>query len=368
MEPVMGGIVESPEYDELVGELKALRGPGLMHARRLPLAALRHAAQLHQPGLGLAGTSPAAIEQLLRLAAARLGDGPLGMAAQFTFGLVDGTRDWPAGHRRARAAQAYGVSVERFRKHQENLVIAQTAEQVIAVCMSGRRPEARPQRRVPAMAVDTQLDTPAGRVVLHQSPIDLMTAVDIVVSSENIYFEMAQTFKSSISASLRLSAGHRSPVGVLLDDVLQRELNEWMARAGRGGLPVAAGTVAATSPGDLARNGIRRIYHAAVASPLPGTDEYKVEPAAIVKAVRNAFRLAETEREQHDPPLSSICFPLFGAGHGGLDPATSIGWLWSALAEEMATECWSVHLVTRRPEVAETISRHLTGVVAGVGA
>jgi len=133
-----------------------------------------------------------------------------------------------------------------------------------------------------------------------------------------------------------------------------------VCRNGRIGLPVAPGTVAPGGPGQLARQRIRRIYHAAIATPIAGTNHYDVEPASIATAVRNVLALARAERSLLDPALRSIAFPLFGAGRGALDPAVSLAWLWAALERNVREfGPWEVHFVTRRRLLADPIRTKL---------
>ncbi len=106
----------------------------------------------------------------------------------------------------------------------------------------------------------------------------------------------------------------------------------------------------------MADQRIRRIYHAAITAPIPGTNHYDVEPAAIAGSVRNVFSLARAERDFFAPALSSLAFPLLGAGRGGLDPATSFTWLWMALEREVRDDRpWTIHFVTRRRSSAEQL-------------
>jgi hypothetical protein len=84
-------------------------------------------------------------------------------------------------------------------------------------------------------------------------------------------------------------------------------------------------------------------------SPQAGTNEYEVDPDTTPRAVRNIFRLARLERCSYDPPLASICLPLFGAGRGGVDPRDSLAWIWAALERELSHDRWEVHLVTSKP-------------------
>lgn len=101
--------------------------------------------------------------------------------------------------------------------------------------------------------------------------------------------------------------------------------------------------------------------------PIVGTNYYDIEPASIATAVRNALALARAEQALFDPALSSIAFPLFGAGRGALDPAVSFAWLWTALEREIRQYGpWEVHFVTRRRPLADLIvaKLHEAGAIA----
>jgi hypothetical protein len=192
--------------------------------------------------------------------------------------------------------------------------------------------------------------------------IEGLSDIDILVSPANTHFEVAMTFKSSVSACLRRAAATKNEAGGILHDVVGTELTAWMNAHGRVGLPVAPGTVAPTGAGELGRQGIRRIYHAAVVTPRAGTSDYDTDPAAVARAVRGVFALARAERARFGPPLESVCLPLLGAGRGGLPPMVSLSWIWAALDGVLAGDGrWRVHLVARRPEVAEEIVDRLVG-------
>lgn len=176
-------------------------------------------------------------------------------------------------------------------------------------------------------------------------------------------------FKSSVSAALRQAAAVRGADGQIIIDVIGDELRTWSSRHGRPGLPAAPGTVAATSSGELAVQGIRRIYHVAVAAPQPGSNDYDIDPTAIARGVRNVLATARAERGSFTPELSSLGFPLLGAGRGGLAPATSFAWIWSALERDIAENGpWELHFITRRRSVADVVVSKLAevGVIASV--
>jgi O-acetyl-ADP-ribose deacetylase (regulator of RNase III) len=303
------------------------------------------------------------VEELVREAIGGLDGGELAVAAEYTFGLAPGTRGWSIGERRRRAAQTYGVSTERFRKHQENLVVAQVAEEILKLCsLRGQvaapaAPSAEPFRHGHSTLT---LTLPAGGAVrsltFHVMPVELIRGIDVIVSSENVGLEMSKLYRTTVSAALRRAGARRNTAGEIVDDTIQRELAEWVRQHGHIGLSVAAGTVVATGSGALATEQVRRIYHAAVAVPRPDTNDYSVSADTVAIAIRNVFRLAAQERGRYEPPLTSICFPLFGAGQGGVNAATSFSWIWAALDQELQRDDpWQLHLVTHSAEQAEKV-------------
>lgn len=348
--------------EDIVADLRLLRERGLVRIRHDELPALRLAAH-RAPAVPAEATGPRAVEALLRAAVANLGDGPLGAAAAHTFGLNRDARDSPAQDRRRRAAQAYRVSTERFRKHHERVVLEQVAEEILELCLSAAAGTAAGAADLPS---EMRLEYDAGGisfpVVVHVEPVELVRDVDVIVAPTNVYLELPQPYKASVSAALRRAAAQREADGTVAADPVAAELQAWMAAHGRRGLPVGPGTVAATSAGGLARQGIRRIYHAAVASPRTGTNEYDVEPTSISQAVHAAFATARAERDLFRPRLASLGFPLLGAGRGGLPPAVSFTWIWAAAERELrADSSWRIHFITHQRAAANAIVAGLAG-------
>ncbi|WP_328667314.1 hypothetical protein OG905_09660 [Streptomyces sp. NBC_00322] len=376
---------------DMVAELGLVRANGLLGLRRLELPLLHAASVVHSDG-GEGDMRPGAVEALLRDAVETLGGGDLQTAAQYTFGLTRGAREWAAQDRRRRAADVFRVSIDRFRKHHEKLVLQETAEAVLALCLARspategqgagngavaggteaiaertestvraveqtRRtgpPDARPLPLGP-LSLPVALGGTTARIIVHTSPIEFVTGVDILVSSENTYLEMSRTYRPTTSGALRRAAARQNAAGAILDDVLARELHDWLVRFASPGLPVAPGTVAATSAGELASQGVRRVYHAAVV--MPRTDGgYDTTPAVVTKAVRQVFEAAAAERDSFGPPLRSLCLPLLGAGRGGLEPAASLRAMLTAIGPALADRpFWEVHLAVRRPAVARAV-------------
>lgn len=348
------------EFASLLPELKEVRRAGLVRLRGRELPALQSAAEAVTAAPG--GAPGAAVEALLRLAVSRLDAGTLRTAAEYTLGLAQGTRDWPASSRRARAASVYGVSVERFRKDHEVMVLGQIAEHVVRLAAEGGT--ASPDAPAGGWGTATHgtvrvrvADRPV-RLTVHAHPVDLLRDVDVVVSPSNVYFALPEPYKASIAASLRRAAAVRGVTGEVLRDPLPEELRGWAARNGTAGRAVLPGTVAATSAGALAGQGVRRIYHAAVAVPRAGTNDYDVLPDDVTRAAFRALALLAEEHDRHTPPLRSVCFPLLGSGRGGLPYRVSLAAVWAAVEAELARGApWDVHFVVRTPEAAELVER-----------
>lgn len=382
-----------PSHESLVAELRELRRrglPGLRHCTRDALSQTAVAAGLS------AGPEDeqTGIEELLGAAARRLAGGrpvrdddscdPLARAAAHSFGIFAARRGVPGTDRRKAAAAVYGVTTERFRKSQEHDVIAELAAALLAVAREAGadRPAgpqvdvvaeptpsgpvalpsdapsaAVPPRRPARPGVRPATAAPAGRITVRVCPIEEVRDVDVLVSSENTYLEMSKTFRPTVSGALRRAAALRDAAGEIVDDVLARELGVWLRTHGRTGLPVRPGTVVPTSSGALAAQGVRRIHHAAIATPVGDGDRYHVSPAVLGEVVRRSFELARHESEFLSLPMSSICFPLLGSGRGGLPVETVARRLLDAVREELRRDpSWSVLLVT--PE--ESHARLLT--------
>jgi O-acetyl-ADP-ribose deacetylase (regulator of RNase III) len=360
-----------PDRTDLVRELRRLRRGGLPSLQALVPEALR-TVTLHAGYAGGEDDLADGAERLIRAAAERLGtDDLIGRAAQCTFGLLPGRRGDPAADRRRAAALVYGVTSERFRHSQEKQVVEQLAWAVLA---EAREPAGRGHRTAaagappgrttggrPAVVPRTGLPGRAGTrpVTVHLSPIELLRDIDILVSSENVHLEMSKSFRPTVSGALRRSAAVGCAAEGPVADVLADELAAWV-RARPGVLPLRPGTVVPTGAGALAERGIRRVYHAALA--VPDGLAYRVDPQHIATAVAACFTRARQERADGLPGLRSICFPLLGAGRGGLERRASAEWLrWSIQDALAADPDWSVHIVTRYPEAARLFGVDIPG-------
>lgn len=384
-----------PTHEELVAELREMRARGLMRLRELRLPALVRAAGTVAGG-GAVGDPATAVEDLVRLAADRLGDEEPGRAAQYLFGLVRGTAGRRPADLRERAAAEYGLSLETFRKEPERLLIARLANEIVRLGMAAAGPQGtRPAdpdgsgdpRAALVRAIEQAaaladsgddgyrirrfgpFELPAGdavaRITVDLGAVEELRDVDLVVSSENTYLEPDRRFAPTLSANLREAASTRDPNGVVVADPVADELAAWMLAHGRAGNPSEPGIVAVTSSGELARQGVRRLFHAAVAVPRREGGGYDVPAGGVRRAVETCFALARDVRAE-DPECRSIAFPLFGAGVGGLDADGSFSRLWPTLrAELQADPSWHVHLTTWTVEETVHVLRGLLDALSG---
>lgn len=150
--PSMPEVGALPDHATVVKELRLVRERSLGALRRLNLPGLHTAAT----AAGLTTTDsqpePAAIEALIRKAVDRFDGGAYQEAAQYTFGLIGGTKFEVASERRRQAAKACNVSSETFRKSHEKVILEQTGEGVLALAHDAamRRANVEMQKRHPA--------------------------------------------------------------------------------------------------------------------------------------------------------------------------------------------------------------------------
>lgn len=105
-----------------------------------------------------------AIATLLHQAIERLGENRDADAALYTFGLVQGTKTFNATDRRAAAARAQGVSVERFRKGYEPRLLKSVATEILAL-LALTAAVGRPDRVEPPARPATPAPFPVERQV-----------------------------------------------------------------------------------------------------------------------------------------------------------------------------------------------------------
>ncbi len=192
----------------------------------------------------------------------------------------------------------------------------------------------------------TQIVLAAGDMVSHRD-------IEVLVNTENDYFQMARVFDAggpTISAQLRHHGSQFDSAGRLQEDTVQNELNE-KAKDVFDLRPVGLGTSVPTAAGhpegNLARhNHARYIFHTATvamqiqveggqADVRPVESSFTVKQAVrrtldLVQEVNNRSGVISPENSLNQSSqkaeqgsyaaLRSIIFPIFGTGEGGRPP------------------------------------------------
>lgn len=128
------------------------------------------------------------------------------------------------------------------------------------------------------------------------------------VTSENTHMQMDTFFGKSTSATIRYLGAVKNELGKLVEDVIAKELAAKMGTV----MEVDPGTVIVTGPGQLARNGVRWVFHVAAVAGEPREGYRPV--TRLDRCVKNSLRRVS---ELPDDGLTSILFPIFGTGPAG---------------------------------------------------
>lgn len=146
------------------------------------------------------------------------------------------------------------------------------------------------------------------RIVLVTGGIQEVVNADALVNSENTHMFMSRPMESTVSGILRAHGSIKKDGRVV--DAIADELAQ---KVSGHSLPVPAGSVFVTSAGDLARNGVRWIFHVASVEGTPG---YGFRPVAnISECVVNVLE----EASKPELGVRKIVFPLLGTGTAGGD-------------------------------------------------
>lgn len=145
-----------PSFDELFRDVQEVREAGAGRIRGKELPALRQVCAL----IDLAdegSTEPAPIHHLLRSAVDQLGGGSLQETAEYSLGLTQGTGLWSSRRRREKAAEAYELTPDTFRKKPEKEVLGQVVEAILSICHEGRFRRARVEMENKRHPADSRL-------------------------------------------------------------------------------------------------------------------------------------------------------------------------------------------------------------------
>jgi hypothetical protein len=195
-------------------------------------------------------------------------------------------------------------------------------------------------------------------VIIHAGPIDELTNIDVIVASENTHFDLARPFKPSTSGRLRKTAGAKDDKGNITKDIVLEELEQWRKNENNGNKVVPDGIVVPTSSGEMKKSGVERIYHAAIAEPIPGVHGYTTSAEIVEVASLNTIALLSDEQDKGIiPKPCSLCLPLFGAGRGKMDPIESFLAIISGISagiKEFKPQLKTLHFITL--EKKETVA------------
>ena len=211
---------------------------------------------------------------------------------------------------------------------------------------SDRLRELRYARKAPVdNPFHATFEVAAGRkICLAAGDMSQMQNIDVLVNTENNYMQMARIYESNVLSSALRREGSWVKQGKILEDTVQMELDQQVTKGdGFGSRPIEMEQVIPTRAGHpksaLAKNGARYIFHASTVYVHP--HNRRVTPiqtdSAVTHTTLNCLNLLMevnaskgvispegTEahaREQQAAgsfaPITSIIFPLFGAGQGG---------------------------------------------------
>ncbi len=149
---------------------------------------------------------------------------------------------------------------------------------------------------------------PGHQICITPGDLGKVKRVDIWVNSENTHMEMARHFDRSISSTIRYlgakkEGGWVTRTGDTIAEALKRRVRR---------VPVAPGTVYATTSGELAEtNGVKLVLHVAA---VEGTPTRGYRPVRdLPQCVTSTLTTADS-REVAKTGATSILFPLMGAG------------------------------------------------------
>lgn len=132
--------------------------------------------------------------------------------------------------------------------------------------------------------------------------------IDVWVNAENTNMQMARFYDRSMSGIVRYYGARKNQAGHVVEDVIANEL----AAAMENTFAVPPGHVIATGAGELSRQGVKRILHAAAVEGAVGGGYRPIQDVA--QCVRNA--LEKIDQDLAAENLRSILFPLLGTGTG----------------------------------------------------
>jgi O-acetyl-ADP-ribose deacetylase (regulator of RNase III) len=157
---------------------------------------------------------------------------------------------------------------------------------------------------------------------------------DVVVNSENDYMMLGRPFDKNVSGALRdmdavKDQGHHITLDALYESLQERLVGQH--------LPVRLGAVFETKTTGLRSRGVKYIFHIATVQPAARggfTLNHSQLSALFPDFIKNCFRKFNDLLYEGDD-MSSILFPLIGAGDGGVSSRDSATWMVNAILDQM---------------------------------
>jgi O-acetyl-ADP-ribose deacetylase (regulator of RNase III) len=178
------------------------------------------------------------------------------------------------------------------------------------------------QQKLPArVAARFQLpDDESRHIVLVQGEIseilnsNFVVTPDVIINSENEYMVLGRLFDKNFSGALRYLDAEKDAAHKVIDDTLEKRLNEKLAAEGVSP-PVDLGAVFETETAGLSQFGVKYVFHVATVRPSRQRG-FKADLSEIPFVIQRCFvKYLKLLREGKD--ITSMLFPLIGTGDGG---------------------------------------------------
>jgi len=237
-----------------------------------------------------------------------------------------------------------------------------TQQPILSKLLTKHQVPPSPKAHDSQKAASFRLARPGSSLSLHVAAGDVaqVYGIDVLVSSENDYMQMARFFESrTVSSTLRRRGAQLR--GGRFDDTIQREIDWHLEGRVR---PLQPGECIATSSGGpdsdlVVFNAARYIVHVAAVQTVIAEARVSPfrQPHQIVDCMRGVLlKIAEVNQSNgivsppgtaprdlqearattgYDP-IRSVIFPLFGTGQGGADKSEVIDLMLSGLQDFLA--------------------------------
>jgi hypothetical protein len=133
------------------------------------------------------------------------------------------------------------------------------------------------------------------KIILIDGPINHLSYVDVICTSENNLLEPAKYTSSSTSGRVRNAAAEKSITGDILRDVVIEDISEWKKENNAIGKKLPLGTVVDTSSGELLKQEIKRIFHVIIVKQKVNSNEYEMPSDTLSAGVMEIFNRLDGE-------------------------------------------------------------------------